>query len=183
MQVPPVGDRRRGASYSSQPYFLRPLASLETRLQLNFPSPSQPKKSPTLHCDGVLVASESSSSALTKNHRVFSDHRLRLADVHAAAHHPHCSTSWRRIIQELQTRVFCTALPPRRPCSCAAPSTPRLAPLLVLTRGRASNHMEAKRRRRSWLGDLLFDVLIQITGNVAVTSWLPMEDLRALRGT
>ena len=43
--------------------------------------------------------------------------------------------------------------------------------------------MEAKRRRRSWLGDLPFDVLVQIAGNVAVTSWLLMEDHRSLRGT
>ena len=45
------------------------------------------------------------------------------------------------------------------------------------------SHMEPKRRRRSWLGDLPFDVLVQIAGNVTVTSWSPMEDLRALRGT
>ena len=43
--------------------------------------------------------------------------------------------------------------------------------------------MEEKRRRRSWLGDLPFDVLVQIAGNVAVTSWLLMEDLCSLRGT
>jgi hypothetical protein len=43
--------------------------------------------------------------------------------------------------------------------------------------------MEAKRRRQSWLGDLSFDALVQIAGNIAATSWFPMEDLRTLRGT
>ena len=43
--------------------------------------------------------------------------------------------------------------------------------------------MEAKRCHWSWLGDLPFDVLIQITGNVAATLWFPLEDLHALWGT
>ncbi|KAG2561494.1 hypothetical protein PVAP13_8KG163600 [Panicum virgatum] len=43
--------------------------------------------------------------------------------------------------------------------------------------------METKRHRRSCLGDLPFDVLVQIAGNITTTSWSPMEDLRTLQGT
>ena len=43
--------------------------------------------------------------------------------------------------------------------------------------------MESKRHRWSWLGDLPFDVLIQIAGNITTTSWSPMEDRRTLQGT
>ena len=43
--------------------------------------------------------------------------------------------------------------------------------------------MEAKRCRRSSQGDLPFDVLVHIAGNIIATSWFPMEDLCALWGT
>ena len=132
----------------------------------------------------MLIARESrSSSAPTKIYRILSDHRLWLADVHAAAHHPHCSTSWRRI-QELKTRVFCTAPPPCRPRShrSSIHASSRATSISDSSSSRQSD-MEAKRRRRSWLGDLPFDVLVQIAGIIAATSWSPMEDLRALRGT
>ena len=78
--------------------------------------------------------------------------------------------------------LHCSASPPStlprssiHASSCAASSSD--------SSSSRQSHMEAKRRCRSWLGNLPFDVLIQIAGNVTVTSWSPMEDLCALWGT